>query len=79
MTYIPATCLKTFFVVITEDLCLTKDLKNNPIGINKVNDNFKGKKTSEINAESCGIQKFSRNSASLTFSITFSKNLDIQL
>lgn len=55
MTYIPATCLKTFFVVITEDLCLTKDLKNNPIGNNKVNDNFKGKKTFETNAESCGI------------------------
>lgn len=44
MTYIPATCVKTFFVVITEDLCLTKDLKNNPIGNDKVNDNFKGKK-----------------------------------
>lgn len=44
MTYIPATYLKTFFVVITEDLCLTKDLKNNPIDNNKVNDNFKGKK-----------------------------------
>lgn len=55
MTYIPAMCLKTSFVVITEDLCLTKDLKNNPIGDNKVNDNFKGKKTFETNAESCGI------------------------
>lgn len=55
MTYIPATCLKTFFVVVTEDLRLTKALKNNPIGNNKVNDNFKRKKTFEINAESCGI------------------------
>lgn len=64
MTYIPAMCLKTFFVVITEDLCLTEDLKNNPIGNNKGNDNFKGKKTFEINAETCGIQKFSRSSGS---------------
>lgn len=55
MTYIPATCLKTFFVVITEDLCLTKDLKNNLIGNNNVNDNFKGKKTFQTNAESRGI------------------------
>lgn len=54
MTYIPATCVKTFFVVITEDLCLTKDLKNNPIGNNKVNDNFK-EGTFQTNAESCGI------------------------
>lgn len=44
MTYIPATCLKTFFVVVTEDLCLTKHLKNNRIGNNKVDNNFKGKK-----------------------------------
>lgn len=55
MTYILATCLKTLSVVVTKDLCLTKDLKNNPIGNNKVNDNFKGKKTFQTDAESCGI------------------------